>query len=66
MIHLRIRKGYKVMWFLPKMLQGKFHNPKVVPELLRIYTQSTGSVHSYPIYNHPLSILSIYITSIMY
>ena len=48
------------------MLQEKFHNPKVVPELLRIYTQSTGSVHSYPIYNHPLHILSIYITSIMY
>ena len=52
--------------FYLKMLQWNFQNLKVVPELLRIYIQSTVSVHNCPIYNHPLHILSTDITFMHY
>ena len=44
----------------------EFQNLKVVPELWRIYIQSTGSVRNCPINNHPLYILSIDITFMHY
>ena len=43
-----MRKGYKGVWLLPKNVAREFQNLKVVPELLRIYIQSTGSVHNCP------------------
>ena len=66
MSYLRMRKGYKGVWFLPKNVAREFQNLKVVPELLRIYIQSTVSVHNCPIYNHPLYILSTDITFMHY